>query len=111
MIHDDTLTHSFTYLCSSLLVQLHRHQRRCSLLADSGVAALPEEVAALLLPWPGAPHLRVLPTTNWDTQTQRYMKNVFYIVSSVKTMMLFLLPVFVAKEAYFSTAGNLCFTH
>ena len=42
----------FLYLCSPLLVQLHRHQRRGSFLADGGVAALPEEVAALLLSGP-----------------------------------------------------------
>lgn len=38
------------YLCTPLLIQLHRHQSRRSLLADGGVAALPEEVTALLLP-------------------------------------------------------------
>lgn len=38
------------YLRPALLVQLQRHQGRRALLADRGVAALPEEVAALLLP-------------------------------------------------------------
>lgn len=42
-------THPSVYLCSSLLVQLHRHERRRSLLADGGVPALPEEVAAFFL--------------------------------------------------------------
>lgn len=38
------------YLGAPLLIQLHRHERRCSLLTDGGVAALPEKVTALLLP-------------------------------------------------------------
>lgn len=38
------------YLCSTLFIQLHRHECWCSFLADGGVAALPEEVAALFLP-------------------------------------------------------------
>ena len=88
------------YLSSSFFVQLHRHQRWCPLLADGRVSTLPEEVAALLLPRPGAPHLRVLPTTNWDTQTEHYMKTFFCIVSSVKTI-IFLLPVFVARSLFF----------
>lgn len=51
-----------TNLCPVLLIQLHGHQCRCALLAHCGVPALPEEVAAPLLP--GCRHtplLRVLP--------------------------------------------------
>lgn len=58
---------SVWYLCSSLLIQLHSHQCWCSFLTDSGIVALPEEVAALLLPGP-QPRLQllwVLPLPNW----------------------------------------------
>ena len=57
---------SVRYLCSSLFIQLHRHQCRRSFLADGGVAALPEEVAALLFPRPSRLHLIwVLSLPNW----------------------------------------------
>lgn len=63
----DHLARCVLYLCPSLLVQLYRHQRRRPFLADGGVSTLPEKVAAFLLPRPAAPHLRVLPATNWGT--------------------------------------------
>lgn len=54
------------HLCSSLLIQLHSHQCWRPFFAHCGVLALPEEVAALLLPSPRRLQLLwVLPLPNW----------------------------------------------
>lgn len=72
----------FPYLCTPLLIQLHRHESRCSLLADGGVAALPEEVTALLLPGRWRLNLfRVLSSPNCRREMSLYLQHICSVIS------------------------------